>query len=506
MKVSSNNLQLILVLIAILLSSKFRVCWSVSDNKYERQTLLDINNAFSHPCPCINIPADLDPAAVNTTNPRLSTTSKLRKRGRRGGVRNRIRRRKYKPFVPSVIFGNCRSIHNKIDELRANCRFLHQYREACCIALTETWLHNNIPTSAVEVPNFTTIRSDRTGDQSKTKGGGVMLNINNNWCNNITITSSICDSNIEALTVNLRPFYIPREFTNIFITVLYIPPSANKATAFEYVDNLCNKLANDKPDSLQIILGDMNRCKLKLPNFTQYVSCSTRNNTCLDEFFCNATNAYRSIQEPPLKNSDHNMIYMQPVYCRDLRKAKPTEKEIAKLTDESLETLNTSFEITEWNMFVDCSNNIDELVNTVTEYIKFNIDMIVPKKTIQQYPNNKPWITPALRKLIVEKHRAFSRKADNYKHLQEEVDKAIKDAKIEYKNHIEQKFKTNRMKDAWSGLKILTGQKDEKKANSLTSTPGSADRLNVFYSRFDNIDYSDEHSTLRKELGNKMKK
>ena len=61
------------------------------------------------------------------------------------------------------------------------------------------------------------------------------------------------------------------------------------------------------------------------------------------------------------------------------------------------------------------------------------------------------------------------------------------------------------MKDAWSGLKILTGQKEEKKANSLTSTSGTADRLNVFYSRFDNVDYSDEHSTLRKELGNKEK-
>ena len=68
------------------------------------------------------------------------------------------------------------------------------------------------------------------------------------------------------------------------------------------------------------------------------------------------------MQEPPLKNSHHNMIYMQPVYCRDLRKAKPTEKETAKLTGESLEALNTGFEITEWNMFVDLSNDIDALV------------------------------------------------------------------------------------------------------------------------------------------------
>ena len=37
------------------------------------------------------------------------------------------------------------------------------------------------------------------------------------------------------------------------------------------------------------------------------------------------------------------------------------------------------------------------------------------------------------------------------------------------------------MKDAWNGLKLLTGQKEGKKASNLTSTPGSADRLNLFY-------------------------
>ena len=41
----------------------------------------------------------------------------------------------------------------------------------------------------------------------------------------------------------------------------------------------------------------------------------------------------------------------------------------------------------------------------------------------------------------------------------------------------------------------------KKNANSLTSTPRSTDKLNVFYFHFDNKDYSDEHSTLRKEFG-----
>ena len=50
------------------------------------------------------------------------------------------------------------------------------------------------------------------------------------------------------------------------------------------------------------------------------------------------------------------------------------------------------------------------------------------------------------------------------------------------------------------GLKLLTGQKEEKKASSLTSTPGSADRLNLFYSRFDNKDYSSIDQTQKSDL------
>ena len=126
-------------------------------------------------------------------------------------------------------------------------------------------------------------------------------------------------------------------------------------------------------------MADTNRCKLKLPNFTQYVSCNTRNDVLLDEFFCNTKDAYRSIKEPLLKNSDHNMVHMKPIYRRKITRTKPTEKNIAQITDESLEILNASFDITDWDMFIESAENIDELVDTVTDIINFNTALILPK-------------------------------------------------------------------------------------------------------------------------------
>ena len=168
------------------------------------------------------------------------------------------------------------------------------------------------------------------------------------------------------------------------------------------MSELTNTLSTENPDSLQIVRRDMNRCKQKLPNLTQCVSCTTRKEACLDEFLCNVKDAYpsayRSIKGLPLKNSDHNMVNMQLIYQRTLAKLKPQEKRITCITDESIETLNASFDVTNWDVFVDNAKDVDELVDTISEYIKFNVDMLVPKETVKQYANNKPWISSELRR------------------------------------------------------------------------------------------------------------
>ena len=293
---------------------------------------------------------------------------------------------------------------------------------------------------------------------------------------------------------------MPREFSNIFITLVYIPPSANKNNAAEYIINAINDLATEKPDSLQIVLGDVNRCVLKLYNFVQYVNCPTRDDQILDHFYCNEKNSYRSIQGAPLKNSDHNMIYMEPTYVRKLKRAKPKEIEISELSDDNLDILNASFDHTNWEMFIEDASDIDELTDVVSEYIKFNIEMIIPKKSVKVYPNNKPWINSKLRKQIVDKHFSYSNNEPDYSTIQQNVNDSIANAKLDYKDKIENMFNKNKMKDAWKGLRIITGKEKSKKESPLTSTIGSADRLNKFYARFDDKDFSEIQTTMKEEL------
>ena len=196
---------------------------------------------------------------------------------------------------------------------------------------------------------------------------------------------------------------------------------------------------------------------------------------------------------------------MQPTYVRKLKQQKPTKCTKKQFTDDSIEELNSSFDHTDWNIFIEACDNPDEIVDTISEYINFNIDMIIPEKEVKLYPNNKPWINSSLRKQIVETHEMYTSNDPEYEAKLIEITTSITKAKLEYKDKIESLLKQNKSKEAWKGLNIITGRDKAKKDSELLRKPGSADRLNSFYARFDDKDFSDEHSALRNDLQGRMK-
>lgn len=109
------------------------------------------------------------------------------------------------------------ALSNKMDELSALIRTQREYRECSVLCFTETWLHEDIPEcSNASIPGFQSGRSDRDRDWVvRNKGGGVMLFVNNRWCNLglVTVKEHHCSANVVLLAVGLCPYYLPREFT-----------------------------------------------------------------------------------------------------------------------------------------------------------------------------------------------------------------------------------------------------------------------------------------------------
>lgn len=158
------------------------------------------------------------------SNPKKWTIRTKRKRGSKGGIRQKLKRLKNKLPLLVTLLINARSLKAKTDELTASIRYLHEYRSSSVLAITETWLESNITNSEVGPPGFSVLWTDRDPSITrKTRGGGVCLLIRDEWCRTVVVRESLCTPDIELLYVSLRPFYLPREFPQIFFTVVYIP-------------------------------------------------------------------------------------------------------------------------------------------------------------------------------------------------------------------------------------------------------------------------------------------
>ena len=57
--------------------------------------------------------------------------------------------------------------------------------------------------------------------------------------------------------------------------------------------------------------------------------------------------------------------------------------------------------------FYDSCNSVSDLVDTATDYMNFCVDRILHIKCVKIYPNEKPWVTEEIKKLLKAKQYAF---------------------------------------------------------------------------------------------------
>ncbi|KAK0133056.1 Arachidonate 15-lipoxygenase B [Merluccius polli] len=292
------------------------------------------------------------------------------------------------------------SLRNKVDELQANVKFLEEYKNACLLAITETWLKDHDSQSDLRIDGFgEPVRLDRDPTVTgKSLGGGLALYVNRSWCGNVIVRESLCAPDIELLSVSLRPFYLPREFTQLFVTLVYIHPKANVDNAVRAITRTVLQLQALSPDAPNFIMGDFNNCKpgKHLGNFHQYVTCATRLNKCLDLCYGSIKGAYKSLRRASLGASDHNTVYLVPSYKSVLKRHKPERRLVPVWTEESIGRLQDCYACTDWDLFKNSCKTVDEITETVSDYVKFCEELCIHKKSISIFPNNKPWVSKSV--------------------------------------------------------------------------------------------------------------
>ncbi|XP_070534509.1 uncharacterized protein [Ptychodera flava] len=425
-----------------------------------------------------------------------------KKRGSRGGIRARLRKRGSRYPLPTITFSNVRSLQNKMDELTALVRFDGDFRRNNLLCFSETWLTEEADN--ISLPGYSLVRADRNPNKAKKRcGGGLCAFVSNRWATQFNIHEQVCTHDYELLSVSFRPFYLPREFSKLTVIMVYVP-GPNFKIAGEKISEVYSEVITRSPDNPVFIVGDFNRCDMTshLPNLYQYVTVPTRLGRTIDMCYRNIPDAYRSIGRPALGRSDHNVVHLLPKYRQKLKTEKPQVKTIQVWSPESIGDLQNCFEITDWDIFKTSCVEPQELVDTVSCYMKFCENIVVKTKSVRVFPNNKPWVTKEMKMFLNEKKLAFLQgDRSKYKEKEKEFRQQARIAKYKYRMKVEEKLKTNNCKAAWDGLKVMMGKKQNTSLNSfprdLLAFP---DELNKFYARFDVRDFTNECVTLCQSL------
>ena len=146
---------------------------------------------------------------------------------------------------------------------------MSEFRDVCMLCFSETWFCDNISDDSVAIDGFgSPFRCDRDGGVTDKKGGGgVCMYINETWCPR---------SNVPTRK-HLNTSYLPREFGQVFVTVVYIPPCACQARAAQQVADTVRELQLLSADAPNFVVGDFNNADLRvcLSSFEQDVTCPT---------------------------------------------------------------------------------------------------------------------------------------------------------------------------------------------------------------------------------------
>ncbi len=307
----------------------------------------------------------------------------------------------------------------------------------------ETWMSAMVPDSAIELTGFSGHCSDRAKELTgKSRGGGVCFYINNSWCNerNLHSIKSFCSPDLEFHMLLCRPFWLPREFTAIIITAVYIPPQANTNQALKELYGNISEQETTHPDAAFIITGDFNKANFRTiaPKYFQHVTINTRGDRILDHCYTSFRDAYKSLPRPPFGKSDHSSVLLLPAYRQKLKREAPALRTIQCWSDQSDAILQDCFDHVDWDMFRAASDdNIEVYSDTVTCFIRKCIEDVVPTKTIRIYPNQKPWINSDVRSALSVRTSAFkSGNTDDRKQASYDLRRSIKAVKRQYKTKL----------------------------------------------------------------------
>ncbi len=287
-----------------------------------------------------------------------------------------------------------------------------------------------------------------------------------------------------------HPFYLPCKISSMIITAVYIPPQADTSLALSKLHDVLSGYINKHLDATLIIAGDFNKANLRqvMPNFHQLISCQTRGTNTLDHCYTQFKKAYNARSLPGFGKSDHAAIFLTPEYKQRLVQEPPVEREVTRWSSHSEAMLQVALDDIVWDMFRASSSDVNEFTDVALSFVNTLTEQATETVTIRTFSNQKPWAGRTIRDVVNHRTAAYnagllSGNMSEYKASCYALRRAVRAAKLRYRERIESHFQLNDSRRMWQGLKSICSSGNKSSAEERAD-PLLAEELNTFYGHF----------------------
>ncbi len=151
--------------------------------------------------------------------------------------------------------------------------------------------------------------------------------------------------------------------------------------------------------------------------------------------------------------------------------------------------LQAALDDVDWDMFRASSSDVSEYTDVALSFFNTLTKQATETVTIRTFSNQKPWVDRTIRDAVNHRTAAYnagllSGDMSEYKASCYALRRAVRAAKLRYRERIESHFQLNDSRRMWQGLKTICSSGNNSSAE-VRADPLLAEDLNTFYGRFE---------------------